>query len=283
MAYVVADAPEVRRRRLRARVVTVQPKNGPNPVAAFYESHDERARLSLGEGWVELVRVQELLRPALSPPPGRLLDVGGADGVHASWLTEAGYDVEIVDVVALHVDRARARGFAAHVGDARSLAYDDDSFDAVLLLGPLYHLRNRDDRMKALHEARRVLRSGGLLAAAAVSRMAVALDWLRIGTFDDPRAREVATRIAVAGADDSGWGEGVFNFHTAVELEEEVRTTGFSDVIIRGVEGPAWPLLDPACPPDDPLVTHVLELARLADVDPATVGASAHLLALAHA
>ena len=61
-------------------------------------------------------------------------------------------------------------GFEATVGDARDLAEPDESADAVLLLGPLYHLPARDDRMKALAEAHRVLRPGGFLAAAAISR-----------------------------------------------------------------------------------------------------------------
>ena len=66
------------------------------------------------------------------------------------------------------------------------------TFDVVLLLGPLYHLPDRADRMTALREARRVLRPGGVLAVAAVSRMAVPLDWFRTGQFAEPQARTVA-------------------------------------------------------------------------------------------
>ena len=260
-----------------------EPGTGADPVTAFYQAHDESTRLNYGEGRVELLRTQQLLRAALPPTPARVLDVGGADGVHAAWLTEDGYAVEIVDVVPLHIDRARARGFTAHVVDARSLAYDDDSFDVVLLLGPLYHLPDRADRMKALREARRVLRPGGLLAAAAVSRMAVPLDWLRNGSFAEPEARAVAQRIATTGADDTGWGAGAFYFHTVAALEHEVREAGFASVVIRGVEGPAWLLIDRTCSSDQPLVSHVVDIARLADLDNTTVGASAHLLALTRA
>lgn len=257
--------------------------SGADSVVGFYRTHDESVRLSLGEGRVELLRTQQLLRAALPPAPARVLDVGGADGVHAAWLTEDGYDVEIVDVVPLHIERARALGFSAQLGDALRLAYDDTSFDVVLLLGPLYHLPDHADRMTALEEARRVLRPNGLLAAAAVSRMAVPLDWLRKGQFADPQARAAAQRIVDTGSDDTGWGAGIFYFHTVAELAHDVRAAGFTSVAIRGVEGPAWPLLDPMCPPDDPLITEVIDVARLSDLDDATVGASAHLLALANA
>jgi SAM-dependent methyltransferase len=256
-------------------------RDAPDPVVGFYEAQDESARLSHREGRVELLRTQELLRGALPPPPARVLDVGGAEGAHAAWLVDDGYEVEIVDLVPSHVERARARGLTARVGDARSLPRGDGSADAVLLLGPLYHLRERAERLAALAEARRALRPGGLVAVAGVSRIAVALDWLRKGLFGDPQLRAVAARIAEVGFDDTGWGEGVFYFHTAVELLDEVRDAGFAGTTVHGVEGPAWPAIATSPQPDDPVVAHVLEIARLADADERSAGASAHLLILA--
>jgi SAM-dependent methyltransferase len=257
------------------------PHHARDPVSAWYDAHDERSRLGYGEGRVEFLRTKELLQPALPSSPARVLDVGGADGAHASWLTDDGHAVEVVDVVPLHVERARARGFVAHVGDARALSYDDNSFDVVLLLGPLYHLRDRAERMQALGEAHRVLRPNGLVAAAAVTRTAVALNWLRSGALEAADSKKVVERITAVGYDDTGSGEGVFYFHTAAEFERELHDAGFGRVAIRGVEGPAWPLLDPHCPPEHPLVSQVIGVARLADADDSTVGASAHLLALA--
>jgi ubiquinone/menaquinone biosynthesis C-methylase UbiE len=111
----------------------------------------------------------------LPDPPGRVLDVGGGPGNYATWLAEDGYEVKLIDATPELVEQARRRAgeppaFEAAVGDARDLAEPDESADAVLLLGPLYHLPARDNRMKALAEARRVLRPGGLVAAAAISR-----------------------------------------------------------------------------------------------------------------
>ncbi len=83
------------------------------------------------------------------------------------------------------------------------------------------------------------------------------------------------------GHDDTGFGAGIFYFHTVPGLHQEVVGAGFHDVSVYGVEGPAWPLVDPTCPPDDPLISHVVAIANLADGDETITGASAHLLALA--
>ena len=85
-----------------------------------------------------------LLERFLPAPPACVLDVGGASGVHASWLSGRGYQVHLVDPVPLQREQAMADGrFSVAPGDARSLAEGDGGYDAVLLLGPLYHLTDR--------------------------------------------------------------------------------------------------------------------------------------------
>lgn len=246
----------------------------------FYGDRDEAPRLTSREGVVEFLRTQRLLRAALPAPPARVLDVGGADGVHAQWLREDGHDVTLVDPVAKHVQAAGAKGIHAEVGDARALSQANCAVDAVLLLGPLYHLQDASDRRRALEEAHRVLRPGGLLAAAAISRLSAPLDVLRKGRYGDPTSVAASTRVVEAGLNDTGRWLNIFYFHTAGELRLELEGSGFTDVQVRGLEGPAWPLIPDGCSADDPLVAHVLAIADLADADPAAVGASAHLLAL---
>lgn len=116
-----------------------------------------------------------------------MLDVGGASGVYASWLSDRGYQVRLIDLVPLHREQAAADGrLSVAPGDARSLDEDDGSYDAVLLLGPLYHLTERADRVRALAEARRVTRPGGIVAAAVISRYASTLDGFFRGFIDKP-------------------------------------------------------------------------------------------------
>ncbi|MFF0771598.1 class I SAM-dependent methyltransferase [Nonomuraea wenchangensis] len=141
-----------------------------------------------------------MLRRTLPPAPARVLDVGGGTGVHAEWLSVDGYEVELLEPVPRHVKRAaRLTGVAARLGDARRLPVADASQDAVLLLGPLYHLPERADRVRALTEARRALRPGGVVAAATINRHAAVHDTIHTGHYLQEREREAAHAAATDG------------------------------------------------------------------------------------
>jgi ubiquinone/menaquinone biosynthesis C-methylase UbiE len=150
-------------------------------ILAHYQEGAEQERLLRGgAGRLEYLRTRELLARYLPLAPATVLDVGGGAGVYALPLAREGYSVHLIDAVPLHVEQAREASnlqrdsplAGAQEGDARRLAWDDESVDAVLLLGPLYHLTSRDDRLRALREAFRVVRPGGVVAAAAISRFA---------------------------------------------------------------------------------------------------------------
>ena len=157
---------------------------------------------SLLVGRLELARMQELIRRFLPPPPGVVLDGGGAPGRYSCWLAEQGYEVHLVDPVEKHVKQARQASrsqpehplASATQGDARSLDHGDGSADAVLLMGPLYHLTDRIDRLSALREAHRVLKPGGLLIAKAISRFASLLSGLIDSHIDDPNFIPIVRR-----------------------------------------------------------------------------------------
>ena len=104
-------------------------------VRAYYDRGEEQARLT-EQPSLELVRTRVLLERYLPPPPARVLDVGGGAGVYASWLAALGYQVHLIDPVALHVEQARAGGgFTADVGDARHLDEADDSWECGAVAG----------------------------------------------------------------------------------------------------------------------------------------------------
>ena len=125
-------------------------------------------------------RTRELLQRYLPPAPAVVLDVGGATGVYSFWLANVGYRVHLVDIVPRHIEQALQESLqpgvaqlaSIKVGDARQLDFADGFADAVMMHGPLYHLPDRADRLRALAEARRVLRPGGLLCAFAITRYA---------------------------------------------------------------------------------------------------------------
>ena len=119
-------------------------------VRAHYARGEERDRLSDGRGQLEVIRTTEILARRLPPPPAVIADIGGGPGRYALRLASLGYHVEHRDLIPLHVSQLRADADAAGglpqirtaIGDARELDLPDESADAVLLLGPLYHLAN---------------------------------------------------------------------------------------------------------------------------------------------
>lgn len=245
----------------------------PPEAEAHYRAYEEDDRLA--RHWVERVRTQQVLARHL-PPQADVLDVGGGTGAHARWLAAQGHRVTLVDALPEHVEQAAADGtYAVEVGDARSLAQADGSVDAVLLLGPLYHLVEPEDRSQALAEAHRVLRPGGVLFAGAVSYSASLLDGVAEGWLDDERFVEIVRADLATGRHrnptaDPRWFTTTF-FHRPDELRAELATTGFAVEALLGVEGPGWIVGEPGVS---------LVAAELADAHPELTVLSAHLLAV---
>jgi ubiquinone/menaquinone biosynthesis C-methylase UbiE len=270
--------------------------NSPQPeaIAAHYASGYEAERLQQGAGRLERERTREMLGRFLPPPSAVVLDVGGGPGGHACWLAARGYQVHLIDIAAVHVDLARQQSArqpdaplaSATIGDARALSWAPQSADAVVLLGPLYHLTDRRDRLQALREAHRVLRPGGALLAAAISRFASALDGLCRGFLKDPQFAEIVRRDLTDGQHRNPTGRPEYFmdtfFHHPDELRAEVAEAGFSEATVYGVEGPGWLLPDfDAWWESDEYRNRVMHLARTLESEPTLLGASAHLVAVA--
>jgi ubiquinone/menaquinone biosynthesis C-methylase UbiE len=175
---------------------------------------------------------------------------------------------------------------SCRVGDARTLDHRDQSADAVLLLGPLYHLIDAEDRQQALREAYRVLAPGGLLFAAAISRFASALDGLARDLFADPMFEQIVKRDIADGIHENRTGKlemfTTAKFHRPDELAAEVRAAGFSVLSIVGLEGPGWLFADFNERWQDPRRRDdLLRIARALESEPSIQAVSAHILAVA--
>ena len=255
-------------------------------VLAHYGEGEEQARL---DGWsLERMRTEELLAQWLPEPPARVLDVGGGPGRYAGWMASCGWTVTLLDPVPLHASQA-ATVVGGHVelGDARRLPHADGTFDAALVLGPLYHLVDVSDRVEALGEAGRVVRAGGVVVVAAISRLASMLDGLSRGFVRDERFREVVARDLSDGTHrnpsrEPGWFTTAF-FHAPAQLAEEMRAAGLNDVRVVGVEGPAWLWGDRGREPDDDeWRSAALWAARTVEADEDFMPMSAHLLGVGY-
>ncbi|HET9167796.1 MAG TPA: class I SAM-dependent methyltransferase [Actinospica sp.] len=250
----------------------------------YTEHYDEVERLSIDAvGRLERERTKELLLRFLPQTPARILDVGGGPGVYASWLAELGHDVTLVDPVARHREQAADHGtFKVEDGDARALAASDDSFDAVLMLGPLYHLVDPADRARALAEAHRVVRPGGAIAAAFISRHAPALDVSAKLLINDDAMYGHLRRLRHTGENDPITGFTVAYFHTLDEVHADFAAAGLTEPTVYGIEGPLLPLLRSGFVEDRPdFFEAATRAARLVEDDPAMLAANAHLLAVA--
>ena len=262
-------------------------------VLQYYTDADEAARLSTTWFQLEHERTRELIRRHLPRPPARIIDVGGASGVYACWLASLGYEVHLLDPVPKHIEQARAASrqqpenslASAELGDARQLPNADNSVDAVLLLGPLYHLIDKEDRLASLREARRVLRPGGLIWAAGISRFASLLDSLSSGFFADPEFAPILERDLEDGQHRNPTTNSIYftdaYFHKPGELSREFLAAGFQVLEIAAIEGPGWLARDFDRLWYDPIQRErLLTIIRKVEREPSILGASAHIMAI---
>jgi len=257
---------------------------------AYYERGEERERLAAGIGELEFERTKEIVLRHLPPAPAVVVDIGGGPGRYTLWLAGLGYRVLHRDLMPLHVRQLRAAaaaesGINSAVADARELDLDDQCADAALLLGPLYHLDRRPDRLRALAEARRVVRRGGPVFAAAITRWAPRLNGIlrqrlyqRLPHIEaEIPALERTGRIPPVHP-------GAFcgYAHRPGQLRSELTAGGFRVVDLVSVEGPASMLDDLAARMSDPRDRQVVvETARAMERVPELLGVGPHLLATA--
>lgn len=262
-------------------------------VIRYYSEADEASRLSSGWFQLEQARTRELILRHLPPAPATIIDAGGGAGVYACWLAACGYQVHLIDPVAKHVEQARAASAqqpehplaSAEVGDARHFPHADGSADAVLLLGPLYHLVEKEDRLACLREAHRVLRPGGLLWGAGVSHFASLLDSLTHGFFDDPQFAPILERDLENGQHRNPTSNPLYftdaYFHRPGELSREFLAAGFRVLEVLAIEGPGWLARDFDRLWNDPQQRErLLAAVRKVEREPSVLGASAHVMAI---
>ena len=260
-------------------------------ILFYYNRGREQSRLEGDLSRVEYLRTLDVLERWLPQPPATVLDIGGGPGRYAVWLAAQGYTVSLLDPVPLHVEQARAalQGFQdaeAALGDARALPYPDASADAALLLGPLYHLTERADRLQALREAKRVLKPGGVLFAAVISRFASLLDGFSFGFLNDPAFAQIVEDDLQTGVHQNPERRDNYfttaYFHRPKELEVKIEKAGLKLEALLGLEGPSRYLTDlDTTLADAEKTTTLLNLLRTTEFEPSLLGVSPHVLAVA--
>ena len=271
-----------------------------NEIYNFYNNGAEIGRLERGLGIVEFHRTKEILSRYIDK--GMVIyDIGGGIGMYAAWLAKKGNEVHLIELAENAVEYAKANmmqdcRFVAETGNALQVNRSDESADVVLLMGPLYHLRNREDRLQSLREAFRVLKKGGLLMAAGISKFS-SMTWALsvygekknenlVEFLDDPvffnmiksemttgdhiRPKEYPKFIAEA------------YFTTSEEMKSEIVEVGFAVEKAIAVEGCIWftPHLQEKWM-DEASRERLLDIVRMTETEPEMMGMSPHFLVVA--
>ena len=264
-------------------------------VLQYYNEGMEQDRLADPRRSIEFLRTMDILGRHLPPPPAKILDVGGGPGRYALALATAGYQVTLVDPVPLHLEQARAASAKADSplteitdGDARNLReWPDQSFDAVLLLGPLYHLVKATDRARAWTEACRATRDGGRVIAVGVSRYYTGWEMLSKNKLDLPGAETLLEQHINHGqhrnpSRDYGQLWTTAYLHDPDELAAEAAAAQCRLIALLAVEGPAKLLQDLAERIQHPVGRgQVMRLLERLEYLPTVLGTSEHVLAIA--
>ena len=137
----------------------------------FYENYDEDNRLLSRYGYVEFITTMTYIEKYLKAGM-RILEIGAATGRYSHTLARKGFKVDAVELVEHNIEIFKANtkedeDITITQGNAMDLsAFDDNTYDITLILGPLYHLFTEEDKLKALNEAVRVTKKGGIIFAA---------------------------------------------------------------------------------------------------------------------
>ena len=148
-----------------------------NYVVESYENYKEEERLTTNKSrQIEFITTVRAFNEVF-PANGKILDCAAGTGIYSFYYGDKGYEVTALDITPRHIDiinqelTNKAYHMDAFVNDATDLSiFDDESFDVVLSMGPLYHLTDKALREKCLSECIRVLKKGGLLAVSYISR-----------------------------------------------------------------------------------------------------------------
>jgi len=264
-----------------------------NKITDFYAHEMEANRLELEAFKLEGIRTREIIERYLQKSKLEILDIGGGAGYYSFWLQEKGHNVTLVDLSPQNIELVRKHAETTgrslkkfDTGDATDLSFSNEQFDIVLLLGPLYHLTNRDERIMALSEAMRVLKPGGILLSAIISRYASLIDgFQRDLVFDNQffnlLANDLKTGIHLNETDNLEYFTTAY-FHRPIEIITEIAESGLKFEKLIPVESFGWIVKNFNEKESDlDYMEKLLGIIRMVETNEDLIAISPHIIAVA--
>ncbi|TCC97832.1 class I SAM-dependent methyltransferase [Pedobacter hiemivivus] len=219
-------------------------------IELFYNKASEETRLNKGMGVFEFERIKSLVEKYIPFASAKIIDVGGGTGKYSEWLAKRGHEVYLIEPVLKHIQIAKDRAsklknkYFVSLGEARNLDFPDNFADLVILHGPLYHLQKKEDREKAIREAKRVVKRDGIILGFSINYTASTLVGLlqgliHKGTFFKMCKEELTTGVHNPPSD-FPWLLAEAYFHKPKELKDEFVKQDLTYINTYAVEGMAW-------------------------------------------
>jgi ubiquinone/menaquinone biosynthesis C-methylase UbiE len=285
---------KIEQNSLKVSAMGKSPEPLDKVIGYYREFFNENDRLKNNWGQLEYLRSQEIIRRYIPKPPAIILDIGGGSGIYSCWLAKNGYEVHLIDPVPIHIKQAMENSknqpdfpiASCSIGDARNLKNVDSSADTILLMGPLYHLQKREDRINAIKECYRVLKKDGYLFAVGISRFASLIDGFCAEYFKDPEFRKIMLQDLENGQHKNPTKNPIYFtdafFHHPEELKSEVEEAGFIVEDLIGIECNSYNLKDfDKAWEDEKEREFLLKILRIIESDSSLIGTSPHIMCVA--
>ena len=262
-------------------------------IDAYYNSGIEKNRLEMDIFRLEGIRTKEIIEQFLTKQSASILDIGGGAGFYAFWLAGLGHKVSLVDLSPRNIELAGEYAEqhqlslqTCETGDATQLNFPDDQFDIVLLLGPLYHLTEEAERIKALSEAKRVLKPGGILFSAVISKYASLIDGFQRNLIADDRFEEILINDLKTGIHLNETGNPEYFttafFHTPLQIRNEIIKSDLKFEKLVAIESVGWIIADlNEKLKDERYMKRVKKIIKMVESDEDIISMSPHIMAIA--
>jgi ubiquinone/menaquinone biosynthesis C-methylase UbiE len=263
-----------------------------NEIVEYYNSGVESNRLSLGPFKLEFERTKEIILRHIKKP-SKILDIGGGMGAYSFWLSDMGHEVNLLDLSPVNIESAKKhlkesgkQLQSLNIGNACDLKFKSESFDIALMLGPMYHLTKKEERLQALSEAKRVLIPGGLLFCVGISRYASTYDGFFSNLIQDSQFIDIMNQDLKDGQHINNTGKSKYfttsYFHLPEELKTEINEAGLRVDSLISIESFGWllPNFEDKWN-NESYKKLLLETIRKVEREPSLLGVGPHIMAIA--